>query len=96
MRSFDGAYTMYVRDQGGYLDRVQLHQGTIINPTGIRLEGGMRVTVYGYPEGEVFVADEIDTPYHYRPHYPNAYPYPGWGFGSGWGWQDGDDWHGCC
>lgn len=31
---------MFVRDARGYLDNVTLHKGTIINPTGIRLEAG--------------------------------------------------------
>lgn len=93
VRSFDGQYTMYVRDNRGDLDRVQLHQGTIINPTGLTLQGGMRVTVYGHPEGPVFAADEIDTPYHNVPYYGYGYPYPypAWGFGLGWGWH-----HRCC
>lgn len=96
VRSFDGQYTMYVRDQRGYLDRVRLHQGTIINPTGLTLESGMHVTVYGRNAGRVFLADEIDTPY--RPGYygyPGGYPYPAWGlglrFGLGGGWH-----HRCC
>lgn len=95
VRSFDGQYTMYVRDNRGDLDRVQLHQGTIINPTGLTLQGGMRVTVYGRAAGRVFLADEIDTPYRNMPYYgyPYGYPYryPAWGFGFGWGWH-----HRCC
>jgi hypothetical protein len=103
VRSFDGAYTMYVRDEHGYLDRVELHQGTIINPTGLTLGGGMHVTVYGHPEGPIFVADEIDTPYHHVPGYygypygdpygyPYGYPYPAWGIGVRFGgWH-----HHCC
>ena len=93
VRSFDGQYTMYVRDRHGYLDRVQLHQGTIINPTGLTLQGGMQVTVYGRSEGQVFVADEIDTPYRYVPYYgyPYPYAYPEWGVRFGWGWH-----HRCC
>ncbi len=87
VRSFDGAYTMYVRDEHGDLDRVQLHQGTIINPTGLHLEGGMHVTVYGHAAGDVFIADEIDTPYHFNRYYGYPYyPYPYWGWGIGWGW----------
>ncbi|HTX55670.1 MAG TPA: hypothetical protein VMD47_01065 [Candidatus Acidoferrales bacterium] len=96
--SFTGRYTMYVRDKRGYVDNVTLHQGTIINPTGIRLQPGMSVTITGRPSGSTFLADEIDTPYHY---YGYAYPYPyypyygpyygvglrfGWGWG-GWGWR---------
>jgi hypothetical protein len=91
--NFNGQYTMYVRDDRGYVDNVSLHQGTIINPTGIRLSPGFRVTVIGHTSGSTFVADEIDTPYrnygyaypYYYPYYP--YPYVGVGFGWGWGWR---------
>lgn len=97
--NFDGQWTMYVRDDRGYIDRVSLHQGTIINPTGIRLSPGFRVTIAGHTAGSTFVADEIDTPYQtygyaYPYYYPYGYyPYPyavrlgfGWGWG-GWGWR---------
>jgi hypothetical protein len=87
---FNGATTMYVRDTHGYIDNVTLHKGTIINPTGIRLEAGYPVTISGHPHGSTFVADQIDTPfrraYVYAPAvYPYPYPYPivGWG----WGWR---------
>lgn len=100
VRSFDGQYTMYVRDEHGSLDRVQLHQGTIITPTGLTLEPGMQVTVYGHSDGPVFVADDIETPYRYIPYpgYGYGYGYPGWGFGFGWGWRGGwGGWrHRCC
>lgn len=68
---------MYVHDVRGYLDTVTLHKGTIINPTGIRLEPGFSVTIVGRPSGSVFVADVIDTPYHRVGYGPYAYPY--WG-----------------
>jgi hypothetical protein len=90
--SFDGAYTMHVRDDRGFVDNVSLHQGTIINPTGIRLQPGFSVTILGRPNGNTFVANEIDTPYHftpgiayYTPAYPYAYSYPYWNVGLGWG-----------
>ena len=60
-----GKYQIQVRDRRGYLDSVTLHDGTIINPTGITLQPGFRVTIYGRPSGDTFAADEIDTPYHY-------------------------------
>lgn len=100
--SVDGAYTLHVRDVRGYVDTVSLHQGTVINPTGIRLVPGFSVTITGHPSGRVFVADEIDTPYHFTPgvaYYPYAYypygyypyPYPYFGpsifFGFGRGWR---------
>ncbi len=93
VRSFDGQWIMYVRAQNGSLDRVALHKGTIITPTGLTLEPGMHVTVYGHPGADAFVADDIETPYRYIP-YPGMYryPYPAWGFGFGWGWRHG--W--CC
>jgi hypothetical protein len=74
---FNGQWTVYVRDQRGYTDNVALHSGTVINPTGIRLQAGFPVTVYGHPSGDTFVADEIDTPYHYVP--AAYYPYPYYG-----------------
>jgi hypothetical protein len=90
---FDGPTNMYVRDVRGYIDHVTLRQGTVINPTGIRLQPGFSVTVTGYNHGSTFVADEIDTPYHYYGYaypyyYPYYYPYPAYGLslGFGWGW----------
>jgi hypothetical protein len=80
--SFDGGYNLQVRDERGFIDNVQLHQGTIINPTGLRLAPGMAVTVYGVNRGPVFAANEIDTPYlsydpyPFYPPYYYAYPYP--------------------
>lgn len=92
---FDGAFTVYVRDVRGYTDNISLHQGTIINPTGIRLQAGMRVTIYGYANGPTFQAYQIDTPYPpyygypYGGWYPGPYPYygPYWGASFGWGWR---------
>ncbi len=99
--SFNGTTTIYVRDVRGYTDDVTLHRGTIINPTGIRLQSGYPVTITGHPSGSTFVADQIDTPFrpvygYGYPAYPYYsypyYPYPayslslGWGWG-GWGWR---------
>jgi hypothetical protein len=88
--SIDGKYAISVRDDRGYIDNVSLHDGTIINPTGLTLAPGELVTIEGRPAGNTFVADEIDTPYRsygYRyPVYP-AYRFgvrfggPGYGFG---------------
>lgn len=103
--SFNGAYTMYVRDVRGYIDNVTLHQGTIINPTGIRLQPGYPVTISGRTNGSTFEADQIDTPYRmvsygypyygYGYGYP-YYPYPAYGLslGFGWGWGGGWGWRG--
>ena len=63
--SFDGAYSLSVRDERGFIDNVQLHQGTIINPTGLTLAPGMIVSVVGYNNGPFLSANEIDTPYQY-------------------------------
>jgi hypothetical protein len=61
--SFDGGYSLVVRDEQGYLDNIQLHQGTIINPTGLTLAPGMVVSVVGFNQGSSIAANEIDTPY---------------------------------
>ena len=95
----NGTY-MEIADTNGYVDRVQLHQGTIINPTGIRLEPGMTVTILGHTSGNMFLANQIDTPYHYDsayapyPYGPYPYyPYPYYGppvyFGLGFGFHHG-------
>jgi hypothetical protein len=60
--SLDGKYRVYVRDDRGYVDTVELHDGTVINPTGIPLEPGMPVTIYGRPNGKSFDANQIDAP----------------------------------
>ena len=97
--SFDGKYGLSVRDERGFLDNVQLRDGTIINPTGLRLASGMSVTILGQNAGNAFVANEIDTPYHVDDDYAYSVPgyanavYPGYdvgyggfgGFGYGYG-----------
>lgn len=96
--NFDGAYSLQVRDEQGYVDNVQLHQGTIINPTGLTLAPGMVVSILGYNAGPFFAANEVDTPYtfyagapYYQGHPWNYYGPAvslGFFFGSpGW-------WHG--
>jgi hypothetical protein len=75
---FDGKYDLTVRDQRGFTDNVQLHDGTVINPTGLRLASGMTVTIYGHADGSHFVANEVDTPYHHSYAY-GPYPYPYYG-----------------
>jgi hypothetical protein len=60
--SFDGRYALQVRDDRGYFDTVQLVQGTIIHPTGLRLQPGMRVQVRGTNRGFALFATQIDTP----------------------------------
>ena len=77
--AINGTFNISVRDDNGYLDSVQLHRGTIINPTGLTLAVGMRVKILGYSAGNVFEANEIDTPYTYAGPPPPAFYYgPGW------------------
>ncbi len=64
IETFDGAYSLTVRDERGFVDNVQLHQGTIINPTGLTLAPGMVVSIIGYDDGPVLAANEVDTPYN--------------------------------
>jgi hypothetical protein len=93
VRSVDGKYTITVRDANGYVDNVTLHDGTVINPTGLSLAPGESVTIVGRPSGGTFVANEIDTPYlaygYGYPAYP--YPYPAYGYapvvGFGFGFR---------
>jgi hypothetical protein len=61
--AMNGKYGISVRDDRGFVDTVELHDGTVITPRGFRLAPGVTVTVYGHSGGNVFNADEIDTPY---------------------------------
>jgi hypothetical protein len=87
--SINDTWNITVADANGYADSVALHQGTIINPTGLTLEPGMSVTIDGYADGPNFDAMEIDTPYQYSGPAPVAVYYgPGsWypGYAAGWG-----------
>jgi hypothetical protein len=85
--SIDGKYNITVRDNRGYLDNVSLHDGTIINPTGLRLSPGQSVTIAGVTSGHTFVANEIDTPYsiYGAPFAYYPYPYPEYGVGFRFG-----------
>jgi hypothetical protein len=79
IQSINGTYRISVLDDNSHLvDSVELHQGTIINPAGLKLEPGMHVTVLGYNAGSVFEANEIDTPYHYSAVPVPVYCGPGW------------------
>jgi hypothetical protein len=83
---FNGANTVYVHDDRGYVDTISLRQGTIINPTGIRLQEGMQVTIYGRNVGQSFEADRIDTPYP-PSYYASPYGYgPNYGYGAYYGY----------
>jgi len=97
--SFDGAYSVQVRDEKGYVDNVQLHQGTIINPTGLTLAPGMVVSIMGYNAGPYFAANQIDTPYTFYAGYPYYAGHPwnyygpsvslGFFFGNAGWWHGG-------
>jgi hypothetical protein len=80
--SIDGKYQLQVRDERGFLDRVTLHDGTVINPTGLRLSPGQSVTIMGHNTGKSFAANEVDTPYanYGIPAYANGYPPYGYGY----------------
>jgi len=88
--AFDGAYNLSVLDNNGYSDNIQLHDGTIINPTGLTLAPGQTVTIDATANGQTLMANEIDTPYVYLA-YPYAwypYGYAGPVFGVGFGFRD--------
>src|ERR1700761_6814265 len=77
--SVNDTFNISVRDDRGFVDNVELHQGTIINPTGLTLAPGMAVTIAGVANGNEFDANEIDTPYNYDGPVPVPYYYgPGW------------------
>jgi len=53
-----GGFDMTLRVEGEPLP-VRLHQGTIINPTGLTIKPGMRVRVFGYWANGRFQANRI-------------------------------------
>jgi hypothetical protein len=79
--TFDGAYSLQVKDEKGYVDNVQLHQGTIINPTGLTLAPGMIVSIMGYNAGSYFAANQIDTPYTFYSGLPYYGGHPWYYYG---------------
>ncbi len=84
--AINGPYNISVRDSRGFIDNVTLHQGTIINPTGLTLAPGQSVTILGTNQGSAFAANEIDTPYTNLalvPLYPGYYGYRGYGYRYG-------------
>jgi hypothetical protein len=96
--TFDGAYTIQVKDEKGYVDNVQMHQGTIINPTGLTLAPGMVVSIMGYNAGSYFAANQIDTPYTFYAGYPyysgHPWNYYGPGISLGFFFGSAGWWHG--
>jgi hypothetical protein len=89
IESINETFHLTVLDERGFVDSVQLHQGTIVNPTGLTLVPGMSVTITGYNSGSSFAANEIDALDTYSGSYPASVYYgPGWwypGFGYGYG-----------
>lgn len=87
--SINDTFNISVDDNRGSMDNIELHQGTIINPTGLTLEPGMAVTILGYGDGNQFDANEIDTPYSYGgaaptpAYYGPGFWYPGFAYGYG-------------
>lgn len=73
--SVPSKYKILVRDDRGYVDDVTLHDGTVINPTGLTLAPGQTVTILGRNAGSTFRANQIDTPYSERSGITYAYPY---------------------
>jgi len=60
--SYFNAFTMDVR-AGRQVVAVHLHQGTIINPTGLTLHPGMYIRVFGFWADGNFQADRIGLIY---------------------------------
>jgi hypothetical protein len=84
--SVNSKYNISVRDERGFIDNVTLHDGTIINPTGLTLAPGQTVTIEGTANGPTLIANEIDTPYAYYAY--AGYPYyygPAFGLGFRFG-----------
>ena len=63
--SIDGKYDFTVRDGRAGLKGVTMHRGTIIEPIGLQLKSGMRVTICGHATEGTFDANEIDAPVEY-------------------------------
>jgi hypothetical protein len=81
-----GKYQISVRDDRGFIDSVMLHDGTIINPTGLTLQSGQAVSILGHTDGKNFDANEVDTPYRYGGGWYRGPYYSAWVGGGGyWG-----------
>lgn len=95
LTGFNGSYVVYMRDDKGYDDNITMHDGTVINPTGIKLVEGMRVAIWGNANGSTFNANTIQVVgqadyaggagynggYYPGGYYPNGYGY-GYGYGG--------------
>jgi hypothetical protein len=80
--SVDGKFHITVRDDRGRAESVQLHHGTVIQPTGLTLKPGMQVAISGEDARDGFDADTIDTPYRYDTPELFCGP-PGWWYPYG-------------
>jgi hypothetical protein len=60
--SIDGKYALTVRNDRAGSEKVMLHGGTVIDPTGLQLMPGMQVTISGHPDATTFDADKIEAP----------------------------------
>ncbi|GEM_PF-2419433 len=56
----EGEY-LEINDDRGYVDRVDFTTETSMRPSGTALRPGMRVTITGYNQGQIFDAYEIDA-----------------------------------
>lgn len=72
--SLNGRSALSLRDDRGFTDRIALHRGTVILPSGAKLGAGMKVTIYGHQDGDVFDADEIDGPADAAEELPGVVP----------------------
>jgi hypothetical protein len=63
--AIQGRYELTVLDDRKDGESVTLHQGTIINPTGLQLRTGMQVTIAGHASRDTFAADKIDASREY-------------------------------
>jgi hypothetical protein len=60
--SFDTASgSLQLNDDRGFVDNVQLGQGTVVRPQDAQLQPGMVVTIVGVAQGSVFAADSVDV-----------------------------------
>ena len=53
--------TLVLQDDSGYIDTVTLRDATVLEPGGSRLTSGLAVAIVGHPDGNAFVADEVDA-----------------------------------